>query len=286
MSSARIAKKNFLIEAVVISSTALLANCGKSETARELRIVDDCNTVKNLCKFELTDAEVSHYTNILGKNIERVESQTPLHDSDIKGTITWNTPAGATLADNATVQTKFGSGCQDDNCTANANPTAYNLPAGENKISVSGIVTINGKSVDLAKDVKPDIIYTEAVVSHVFPTGALPDGLTLQALVDALNHPSNVDLPFSANGVFSSVGSQLAITCNSGYMWLDDQDPAYGEFTFADKFRGAAYVQWSGDSRTFTQQLIRSLSRITRNGQTEGNDMSWEAGCWPVDSSK
>ncbi|MFP8922286.1 DUF3281 family protein [Francisella tularensis] len=283
-------KDKLLIGVAIISSAALLEGCGKTETTNELRILYQCADVEDfdngdvLCRLELTNVVVSRYTNVLGKAIQRVQSQTPLRD--IQGAIVWNLLAGARLADNNDVVHEFGSGCQNGYCTANANPTAYNLPAGENKISVSGIVTINGKSVDLAKDVKPDIIYTEAVVSHVFPTGALPDGLTLQALVDALNHPSNVDLPFSANGVFSSVGSQLAITCNSGYMWLDDQDPAYGEFTFADKFRGAAYVQWSGDSRTFTQQLIRSLSRITRNGQTEGNDMSWEAGCWPVDSSK
>ncbi|MDE4992660.1 DUF3281 family protein, partial [Francisella tularensis] len=76
------------------------------------------------------------------------ESQTPLQA--IQGTITWNPPAGATLATNTDVVTQRGSGCQNDSCTANANPTAFNLHVGSNSISVSGTITVNGKTVDLA----------------------------------------------------------------------------------------------------------------------------------------
>ncbi|MDE5035780.1 DUF3281 family protein, partial [Francisella tularensis] len=79
----------------ILSSDAILGSCVKSETATELRLVDQCNTAYDLCKFELYDALVSRYTNFLGNTIERIESQTPLQA--IHGTITWNPPAGATL---------------------------------------------------------------------------------------------------------------------------------------------------------------------------------------------
>ncbi|MDE4998889.1 DUF3281 family protein, partial [Francisella tularensis] len=77
-------------------SADILGSCVKSDTATVVRILDQCNTAYDLCKFELNDALVSRYTNLLGKKIERIESQTQLQA--IQGTITWNPPAGATLA--------------------------------------------------------------------------------------------------------------------------------------------------------------------------------------------
>ncbi|MDE5028376.1 DUF3281 family protein, partial [Francisella tularensis subsp. holarctica] len=60
------AKKKLLIGTASLSSAAILGSCGKSETATELRIVDQCYTANDLCKFELNDALVSRYTNLLG----------------------------------------------------------------------------------------------------------------------------------------------------------------------------------------------------------------------------
>ncbi|AJJ47412.1 hypothetical protein DR83_1791 [Francisella tularensis subsp. novicida] len=125
-------KKKLLIGMVTISGIVILGSCGKTETANELRIVDECNDVRDLCRLELANTQVSRYTNFLGKTIKRVQSQTPLHR--IQGTITWNASAGTSLADNSDVQSELGLSCQDDNCTANSNPTAYTLPVGSNTI--------------------------------------------------------------------------------------------------------------------------------------------------------
>ncbi|AJI45534.1 DUF3281 family protein [Francisella tularensis subsp. novicida] len=278
-----ITKKKLLIGAVVISSTVLLASCDKPRTATELRIVDHCNTANDLCEFELTDAVVSRYTNILGKTIERVESQTPLHDSDIKGTITWNLPIGAAFADNSDVKTELGLNCQNDSCTANSNPTAYNLAVGSNTISVSGTVTVDGKQINLATDVKPDVIDTQAVEnSYVFPTGTLPDGLTLKTLVDTLNVHSQV-----ANGKFSASGSNLRITCNSGYEWLDAADPTYGaEVRLINNPRGTAIAEWDLSTKTMTAKSEDDNTYIENGFHTPDGLVVWYAGCWPVDSSK
>ncbi|APA82231.1 DUF3281 family protein [Francisella tularensis] len=269
-------KKQVLIGAAIVSSAALLGSCGKSETATELRIIDQCNTANTLCKFELANTVLSRYTNALGKTIERVESQTPLQN--IQGTITWIPSAGATLANSATVQTEFGSGCENDSCTANANPTAYNLAAGSNSISVSGTVTVNGQTVDLATAVPAVTVETVQVAdSHVFPTGNLPEGLTLQALIDGLN----ANAP-AANGTFSADGTNLKITCNTGYEWLDDQNPAYGSTTVSNVTRSTSEVFFD----TFNSELTADpgLNAATSNGHFDGGFFTfWIAGCWPVD---
>ncbi|EDO66286.1 conserved hypothetical protein [Francisella tularensis subsp. holarctica FSC022] len=106
-----IMKDKLLIGIAIISSAALLEGCGKTETTNELRIVYQCADVEDfdnddvLCRLELTNVVVSRYTNILGKTIERVESKTPLHD--IQGTITWNAPSTASLADSASVKSNW-----------------------------------------------------------------------------------------------------------------------------------------------------------------------------------
>ncbi|AEB27516.1 hypothetical protein FNFX1_0568 [Francisella cf. novicida Fx1] len=269
-----IAKKKLFISTVIISSAAILGSCGKSETATELRIVNQCNTSNDLCKFELTNAVVSRYTNLLGKTIERVESQTPLQD--IQGTITWNPPAGATLATNTDVVTQLGSGCQNNSCTANANPTAYNLAAGSNAISISGNVTVNGKTVDLAT-VPPVTVETEQVSdTHVFQradTPPLPIGQTIQDVVNELNANAA-----SANGTFSVEGNSWKITCNQGYEWLDDQNPNWGGSSRANSTRQVAFLEWTG-----TAWSSRGLtSRDTFNYGLGGGTRYFIAGCWPV----
>ncbi|AEB27974.1 DUF3281 family protein [Francisella hispaniensis] len=267
------ARKKLLIGTAIISSAAILGSCSKSETDTELRIVDQCNTANDLCKFELTNAVVSRYTNLLGKTIERLESQIPLQD--IQGTITWNPPAGATPANNADVVTQLGSGCQNDSCTVNANPTAYNLAAGSNAISVSGNVTVNGKTVDLATAVPPVTVDT-IQVSHVFQWAAsptLPTRQTIQDVVDALNEHQA-----EAHGVFSVEGNSWKITCNPGYQWLNDQDPAWGGQSreTGGLSRISSMVRWGG-----TSWIAGSISsNVTRNNYS--NLRVFTAGCWPV----
>ncbi|AEB28628.1 DUF3281 family protein [Francisella hispaniensis] len=271
----KIAKKKLLLGAAIISSVAALASCGKTETAKELRIIDKCNTSNDLCEFELTDAVVSRYTNALGKTIERVESKTPLRDSDIKGTITWHAPDTAVLADNKTVVDVLQVNCENDNCTANSNPTAYSLPVGSNTISVSGTVTVDGKEVDLATDVKPDVIDTQAVDnSHVFKTGTLPSGATITTLVAALNENSG-----TANGKFSSSGNALMITCNTGFKWLDSIDPDYGSYV-SNPGHGASRVFWDLSKAEFTEKQGVDNSATTQNAAGGNNGATWEIGCW------
>ncbi|AEB28623.1 hypothetical protein FN3523_0766 [Francisella hispaniensis] len=165
-----ITKRKFLIRAASLTSYSI-GGCGKTETVNKLRIVYQCNTVDNtliefnddsaLCRFELVSAQVSRYTNILGGTIERVRSQTTVRDS--QGSIRWILPQ----ADNNDVVYKFGSGCQDDNCTINANPTAYKIPVGNNVIRVSGIVNVNSETVDLSRAVPAvviDVLYMNCSV--------------------------------------------------------------------------------------------------------------------------
>ncbi|APC95293.1 DUF3281 family protein [Francisella tularensis subsp. novicida] len=267
------AKKKLLIGTAILSSAAILGSCGKSETATQLRIVDQCNTANDLCKFELTNAVVSRYTNLLGKTIERVESQTPLQD--IQGTITWNPPAGATLATNTDVVTQLGSGCQNDSCTANANPTAFNLQVGSNSISVSGTITVNGKTVDLASTVPPVTVDTIQVAdSHVFQSGTLPAGLSIGDLVTNLNINAR-----DAHGTFSEQNGTLKITCETGYEWIDDQDPPFGSFTTASTSRSVAMSSWLRETNSWINGAQPNFS-LTQNGVSNTVSYTWIAGCW------
>ncbi|APC94498.1 DUF3281 family protein [Francisella tularensis subsp. novicida] len=275
----KITKKKVVIGAAIISGTVLLASCGKTTTATELRIVDQCTPANDLCEFELTDAVVSRYTNILGKTIERVESKTPLHD--IQGTITWNAPSTAGLADNATVKSAIGVSCQDDNCTANSNPTAYNLAAGSNTISVSGTVTVDGKTIDLATDVQPDVVETVAVEnSHTFQSGNLPSGSTITNLAAALNENKT-----KANGTFSADGTALKITCDSGYKWREDIDPAFGQEVNSDYNRGVSWVKWDTNSSSYTVKQGQDTAWTMNAVQRGDNITEWKFGCWKDESS-
>ncbi|WP_043024599.1 DUF3281 family protein [Francisella tularensis] len=269
-------KKKILISSYIVISAALLGSCGKSESVPALRIVSQCNTANDLCKFELANTVLSRYTNVLGKTIERVESQTPLQN--IQGTISWIPPASATLAESETVQTEFGSGCENNSCTANSNPTAYNLAVGTNTISVSGIVNVNGQVVDLAAEVPAVTIDTIIVSdSHVFPIGELPTGLTLEALVAALNINSD-----AAHGTFSADGSNLKITCEDGYEWDATQNPSYGAYSSSDMVRNVAIVRYD----VFTERIYGTEAGSdaeTVNGQTSLVGLVvWKAGCWAV----
>ncbi|MBK2111788.1 DUF3281 family protein [Francisella tularensis subsp. novicida FSC159] len=268
-------RKKILISSYIVISAALLGSCGKSETVPSLRIVSQCNMTNDLCMFELANTVLSRYTNVLGKTIERVESQTPLQN--FQGTISWIPPASATLAESETVKTEFGSGCENNSCTANSNPTAYNLAGGINTISVSGIVNVNGQEVDLAAEVPAVTIDTIIVSdSHVFPIGELPTGLTLEALVAALNINSD-----AAHGTFSADGSNLKITCQSGYEWDVTQNPGYGEFTYSDKSRSVADVWFS--EYAGTTDANRDITDATDNGYMVGEqDFVWKVGCWAV----
>ncbi|APD51306.1 DUF3281 family protein [Francisella hispaniensis] len=271
-----ITKKRLVLGAAIISSVAALASCGKTTTAKELRIVDKCTSAKGLCEFELTDAVVSRYTNILGKTIERVESKTPLHD--IQGTITWNAPATASLADNATVKSTLGVSCQGDSCTANSNPTAYNLPVGSNTISVSGTVTVDGKTIDLDTDVQPVVVDTKKLNNrYVFDTGTLPSGASIPTLVNALNEVNTY-----AHGEFSDgTGNTLIIDCDDGYGWLDDVKPKYGD-KLPTPANGASYVEFNVKDAKFQNKeaLKDGESTFTQNGAPSGDVLYWQAGCW------
>ncbi|AEB28630.1 hypothetical protein FN3523_0773 [Francisella hispaniensis] len=215
----------------------------------------------------------------MGKTIERVESKTPLRDSDIKGTITWHAPDTAVLADNKTVVDVLQVNCENDNCTANSNPTAYNLTVGSNTISVSGTVTVDGKTIDLATDVKPITEDTEEVKStFTFQTGTLPEGLTLQALVDALNQNKT-----SAHGTFDASNTSLRITCDNGYGWLRNIDPPYGEFQHSDSSRGVAQAVWDVDTNSFYSTGARDIDYTTNGNKyrSGANRYTWNMGCWP-----
>ncbi|APD50744.1 DUF3281 family protein [Francisella hispaniensis] len=155
-------RKKILIGTAILSSALLLGSCGGSETTSELRMLYECSLVERvgdkdaLCRFELANVEVSRYTNVLGKVVERVHSQTTVRDS--QGLITWILPQDAREADNNDVVYEFGSGCQGNNCTKNSNPTAFWLPIGNNVIGVSGTGTVNRKTVDLVTTVPAAVI--------------------------------------------------------------------------------------------------------------------------------
>ncbi|MBK2356638.1 DUF3281 family protein [Francisella hispaniensis] len=274
-----IAKNRLLNTTAIIFAIELLGSCGKTETANELRIVDECNETNDLCRFELSDAQVSRYTNILGKTIERVLSQTPLND--IQGAIGWNASAGVSLADNSEVQNRLGVGCQNNICTQNGNSTAFKLPVGSNTIRASGTVTIDGKTVDLATDIPPVVINTSVAGSsvHVFPT-ELEDDYSLQSLINALNQNRHY-----AHGTFFADGNNLKIQCDPGYVWLDDINPQYGGQAQSATSRSVAMVSWVGDLDEFRVDEYRFLhfdmSSLTLNGVRLGGVVLWQMGCWP-----
>ncbi|AFX70521.1 DUF3281 domain-containing protein [Francisella tularensis] len=141
----------------------------------------------------------------------------------------------------------MGVGCQDDNCTANSNPTAYKLATGSNTISVSGTVTVDGKTIDLATEVQPVVEDTVAIEnSYTFQKG-LPSGAIITTLVASLNANAA-----KAHGTFAADGSgSFNMTFDKGYTWLKDVDPAYGTEINKGSGRDSALATW--DTKTNKQ---------------------------------
>lgn len=251
----------------------MLASCTESSTDSELRIVDQCNTASGLCKFELTDAVVIRQSFILGKATTRVVSQTPIQS--IEGDITWVAPDG-TLANNATVETAFVTGCENDDCTYSANPTAFEFGTGNHSVSVTGTIIHNGQSINLADAVAPVSITTEAVAdSHTFlraDAPALPAGQTIDNVVAAFN--SNLT---GANGTFSVVGNTWKITCNPNYEWLDSVNPAWGQPATSSSVRSVRFVSWTTSAGVWRNSPSSSSSTLNANA-----GKSFTAGCWPI----
>ncbi|AJI74040.1 hypothetical protein AQ14_300 [Francisella tularensis subsp. novicida D9876] len=171
--------------------------------------------------------------------------------------------------------TQLSSGCQNDSCTANANPTAFNLQVGSNSISVSGTITVNGKTVDLASTVPPVTVDTIQVDdSHMFQSGTLPAGLTIGDLVTNLNINAR-----DAHGTFSEENGTLKITCETGYEWIDDQDPRFGGFTTASSSRSVAMSSWLRETNSWINGAQPNFS-LTQNGVSNTVSYTWIAGCW------
>ena len=274
-------KKKILISALLISGVAMLASCTESSTDSELRIVDQCNTASGLCKFELTDAVINRQSYILGKATTHVVSQTPIQS--IEGDITWVAPGG-TLADNATVETAFGTGCENDVCTDSANPTAFTFGAGGHSISVTGTIMHNGQSINLADAVAPVSIDTELVAdSHTFLRSAnppLPIGQSMSNVVAVLNQNAA-----AANGSFSVDGDSWKITCNQGYEYLAGNNTSWGTQGQDpnNRQRGVSYIVWTPAQNAFVN-IPLSLSGATYNGSRNDPKPAtyFLSGCWPI----
>ena len=255
-------KKKILISSILISGAAMLASCSDSSTDSELRIVEGCNTANESCTVELTEAVVNLQTNFLGKTTEHLVKQTPLQA--IEGKIKWETD-GTVDADNEI--------CVDADCSINTNPSAFSFAAGPHTIGVSGTVTVNGKSINLAEAVPEVSIVTEATAdSHKFKwasTPELPASQTLQNVVDALNANKA-----TAHGEFSLDGDSWKITCDAGYEWLDDQDPEWGEMQSSLEGRSVAVSQWMVNN----WEVFGSEDAFTYNGAFDGE--LFIAGCW------
>lgn len=268
-------KTKILLTTAILASAGLMSSCINKETTSELRIDEQCNTASDLCKFELTNAEVTRQTNLLGQTRETIVSQSSLQN--IEGTITWETTG--TLANNDDVVSAFGSGCEDGVCTENANPTAYNFVAGPHSIAVSGNVIVDGKSVDLSSAVPAvDIETEETADSFVFDrqgNPSLPDGQTIDDVVAALNVNSA-----AAHGTFTSENGAVKITCDDGYEWLDDVNPSWGQSHTYDVSRSVVYVYYDGVDWNSMEEVA---STKTRNGLIFNfNATDFTYGCWPV----
>lgn len=216
-------KKKILISSVLIAGTAMLASCiNESETTNELRIEEKCNTDSDLCRFELVNATVLRQTNVLGREVTRTLNKAPLQS--IEGVITWAATNG-TPADSAVVATELGQGCENDDCTVNANPTAFEFATGgSNAVSLSGNVMVDGKLVDLSLAVKPVTVDT---VEEPIATGTLVLTGIPQAIFDNIKTGPGVVVTKGGNnsaGFKCPAGLDLFGLPTGEYPW-DSQPP-------------------------------------------------------------
>jgi hypothetical protein len=144
---------------------------------------------------------------------------------------------------------------------------------------LSGTITFNGKSINLAEAVPAVSIVTEATAdSHTFnrtESPALPAGQTMQDVVDALNVNKA-----AAHGTFEVVPvgelDSWKITCDAGYEWLDDQDPGWGVTRNGLEPRTTARIAWDRDNLSWAE--VEDNTGGTDNGANFGK--IFNAGCW------
>ncbi|MGQ4006191.1 DUF3281 family protein [Francisellaceae bacterium CB300] len=294
-------KKTIIATSIALGALAL-SSCSDSKTTNELQIEKQCTTANDLCKFELTNAVVVHQTNLLGKTTEKTLSRSPLQD--IVGVINW-----VGVAENATVVADFDSGCENDTCTRTANPTALTFDAGNNSVSVTGTVTVDGKSVDLEAAVPSVDITTEQALDSVTFTmpapGSTAEGvvirplaMTTQLIVDTLNAIKLDDGTTSAmHGTLTKDSdTQMTLTCDTGYEWLDHKTPTWG----TSGFTSSGFTSSGFTSSGFTSGKARDRANLWdwRDDESDwrskedindgftaigyGTGVDFFIGCWPI----
>ena len=119
--------------------------------------------------------------------------------------------------------------------------------------------------------------------SHIFQQSnspALPEGQTIQDVVNALNKESK-----SANGLFYVTGNSWAITCDENYYWKADQDPEWGAESTSSTGRSTIVLYWFNGAW---------ITELDPNYHLSLNNHPYPdipfianvflAGCWPIES--
>ncbi|QIV95349.1 uncharacterized protein DUF3281 [Allofrancisella inopinata] len=276
--------KKLICVMVLLTSASLLSSCGTQEELSEYQIVTSCNDLT--CSIALDQVDLLRYTTVLGKDIDQVLKAEPVGDTE--GTqfdITWSI-SGGSYATGADMTAAGFTECESGNCTATDNPTGYVFgSAGAKQISVSGTITKeDGSTITINESKSVDVEEPVMVSSHTF---TMPDegqtengverpvGLTAQTIVNALNQNKAI-----ANAEFSTTNNnEWTITCDAGYGWKPEQDPAWGEISYGID-RGVAFVDYNSSGSE-----IRKGSGDgddVKNGYENGGEIQFTAGCWPV----
>ena len=263
----------------------MASSCTDNEQTTKLMIEKNCDTSNNICTFELVNALVAKQTNFLGKTVERVLSKKPLQS--IKGDFTWmptNCSGVATNVDlnaNNLPQVCPSEGCQDD-----TNPTAYKFNPGQSSISISGTVTINDETINLTTvpaesfttaEPQDVVIFTMPAPGQSENGETRPANISTAMIVDALNGITNSDGDRAMHGTLTADSdTQMTLTCDPGYEWLDSNTPPWGNSLNQDgPSRSIAKLDtWNGSGWN---------TQLPDDSETSGlgyNGTGFYIGCW------
>lgn len=181
-----------------------ISSCSDNEQTQELKIDKECNTDGSLCSFELINATISRTTTLLGKEIIKVVKKEPL--TSIQGTFVWLATNG-NEATTAELESNGFRGCAGAICTNSENPTGFTFAvAGDNPVSISGTVIINGVETSLASVPAVDVNTSEPVASGDVVIINVPDNI----------YRANIN--GSGTTIISKGGqNSISITCPTGY---------------------------------------------------------------------
>jgi hypothetical protein len=240
---------------IIILGAVLISSCSSSKPNTSLEILHNCNGT--VCSVELGVVNSTVSTDFLGK--EHIFNKKIVKSTE--SNITWS---GINNYTTNTVLSDAGllAQCEDEQCTANSNPTGGVFLAGQSvSVSVSGTITVNGVTTSVSNYTvggnwvvpQPDMPVS---LTYTCPAGAT-DGVTYSV-------PSTSGISMVQTG--TGVDCKMSFRCPVGYVLATNAPSlALGTSIRGSQLEGVDGEAATGNTRVVLYNIYQNSPRVDIN---------------------